>query len=71
MPRLKAKSKKRLPLRIPPVFELKVTLRHIKPAIWRQLLIYGSRSLHGLHSAIQEAFGWQDGVQRAIVTRAP
>ena len=60
MPRLKAKSKKRLPLRIPPVFELKVTLRHIKPAIWRQLLIYGSTSLEGLHSALQEAFGWQD-----------
>ncbi len=33
---------KRRALRIPPVFELKISLRHIDPLIWRQLLIYGS-----------------------------
>jgi hypothetical protein len=60
MIRRKAKPRKRRPLRIPPVFEMRVALRQIKPPIWRQLLIYGSTSLHGFHGAIQEAFGWQN-----------
>ena len=51
---------KRRALRIPPVFELKVSLRHIDPLIWRQLLIYGSTTLHGLHGAIQESFGCEN-----------
>jgi hypothetical protein len=54
------RSPRRHPLRIPPVFELKITLRNINPPIWRQLLIYGSTTLHGLHGAIQESFGWQN-----------
>jgi hypothetical protein len=60
MIRRKPARSRRSPLRIPPVFELKVALRHIQPPIWRQLLIYGSTSLHGLHEAIQEAFGWEN-----------
>lgn len=60
MIRAKASRPKRRPLRIPPVFELKVSLRNIDPLIWRQLLIYGSTTLHGLHGAIQESFGWEN-----------
>src|SRR5580700_784441 len=43
------------------VISLKVTLRGIKPPIWRRLLVQGGMTLRDLHHAIQEAMGWMDG----------
>ncbi len=40
------------------VYQLKVTLRHSKPPIWRRLLVPGAFSLHDLHQIIQIAMGW-------------
>jgi len=43
------------------VVSLKVTLRGLKPPVWRRLLVPGSMTLGALHTAIQAAMGWHDG----------
>lgn len=40
------------------VFQLKVTLRDTKPAVWRRVLVDGSSTLDHVHEVIQAAFGW-------------
>lgn len=47
---------------IPPTagFELVVTLLHVKPAVFRTLLVPESLTLAELHRAIQAAFGWEN-----------
>jgi hypothetical protein len=42
------------------VYLLKITLRDIRPPIWRRIELKGSTSLYKLHQIIQEAFGWFD-----------
>jgi len=53
-----APPKKRAPTG---VLSLKVTLRHLKPPIWRRILVRGGMTLGDLHVAIQVAMGWQNG----------
>lgn len=43
------------------VLSLKVTLRGLKPPVWRRLLVPGTMTLGELHTAIQAAMGWHDG----------
>src|SRR5215470_12897405 len=43
------------------VISLKVTLRGIRPSIWRRLEVPSRMSLSQLHDAIQAAMGWRDG----------
>ena len=43
------------------IVSLKVTLRGVKPPIWRRLLVPGAMTLGDLHHAIQAAMGWFDG----------
>jgi hypothetical protein len=40
------------------VYQLKVTIRHIKPPVWRRVLVDGSTTLDEVHEVIQAAFGW-------------
>ncbi len=40
------------------IYQLKVTLRGIRPPIWRRLQVWGDTSLEALHLAIQHAMGW-------------
>ena len=48
------------PTAITNVHRIKVTLKHIKPPIWRRLEIAGYTKLPKLHEAIQIAMGWTD-----------
>jgi hypothetical protein len=41
-------------------FELDVSLRGVRPAIWRRLRVAGSLTLRELHHVLQIAFGWDD-----------
>ena len=42
------------------VISLKVTLRDVRPPIWRRLLVPAGTTLDDLHHAIQAAMGWED-----------
>lgn len=42
------------------VFQLKITLREIKPVIWRRIQVPATYSFWDLHVAIQGAMGWTD-----------
>jgi hypothetical protein len=41
-------------------FVFKVTLRHVKPAIWRRIEVPATYTFWDLHVAIQDAMGWLD-----------
>jgi Plasmid pRiA4b ORF-3-like protein len=40
--------------------QVKVTLRHIRPPVWRRLVLPGELSLADLHAVLQAAFGWSE-----------
>jgi len=42
------------------VLGLKVTLRGLRPPVWRRLLVPSTMTLGDLHTAIQAAMGWED-----------
>ena len=42
------------------IYQLKITLRNVKPAIWRRLLVPGNLNLQRLHLIIQDAMGWEN-----------
>ncbi|MGC8495041.1 MAG: plasmid pRiA4b ORF-3 family protein [Syntrophobacteraceae bacterium] len=42
------------------VFQLKVILKGIEPAIWRSILVPGSITLHKFHKILQIVMGWDE-----------
>ncbi|MCW6008256.1 plasmid pRiA4b ORF-3 family protein [Micromonospora sp. CPCC 205371] len=42
------------------IYQLKVTLADVRPAVWRRVLVPGGYTLDRLHRVIQYAMGWQD-----------
>lgn len=42
------------------IYQLKVTLEHIKPPIWRRLLVDSRMPLNALHDVIQISMGWEN-----------
>jgi transcriptional regulator with XRE-family HTH domain len=42
------------------VYQLKITLRHLKPAIWRRVQVPNDITLGQLHDVIQTAMGWDN-----------
>jgi hypothetical protein len=43
-----------------PIYQLKVTLKGIRPPIWRRLLVPSNVTLARLHRIIQNAVGWEN-----------
>jgi hypothetical protein len=43
------------------IYQLKITLLHSRPPIWRRVLVPGHFTLHKLHLVIQLAMGWEGG----------
>lgn len=44
----------------PAIYQVRIALSEIAPAIWRRLLVPADTSLAQLHHVIQAAFGWWD-----------
>jgi len=42
------------------IYRIKVTLRHVKPPIWRRIEVPADIKLGRLHDALQIAMGWTD-----------
>jgi hypothetical protein len=42
------------------IYRLKVTLRHVRPACWRRILVPADVTLGDLHEVIRIAFAWDD-----------
>jgi hypothetical protein len=42
------------------IYQLKVTLRDVRPPVWRRLLVPGSATLGDLHRMIMKSMGWLD-----------
>lgn len=49
------------------VYQIKVTLRGIRPPIWRRLLVPASITLGALHHVLQIAMGWHGGHMHQFV----
>lgn len=43
------------------IHQLKVSLRHVRPPVWRRLQVPSDISLGDLHLVLQAAMGWEDG----------
>lgn len=43
-----------------PIYQLKITLLGVRPAVWRQVLIPAKFRLLKVHKIIQAAMGWKD-----------
>lgn len=52
-----------------PIWKLKVTLRGIRPAVWRRLEVPAELSLFELHRVIQGAMGWSDSHLHQFIHR--
>lgn len=42
------------------IYQLKITLKNIKPTIWRKILVRGDITLFKLHEYIQVFMGWEN-----------
>jgi len=50
-----------------PIYQLRIELQYLKPAIWRRVLVPASIRLSQLHVAILRSMGWQGGHMHEFV----
>lgn len=43
-----------------PIYQIKVSLNHIRPPIWRRFLVAGDTTLSDLHDILQIVMGWEN-----------
>ena len=43
------------------ICQMKITLKDVKPPIWRRIQVKSDITLKVLHRIIQEVMGWEDG----------
>ena len=43
-----------------PIYQIKVTLKHIRPPVWRRILVPADASLYELHTILQIVMDWED-----------
>ena len=48
-----------IPARAKFVLQLKITLKDVKPVVWRRVLVSTSKTLEDLHGIIQAVMGWE------------
>jgi len=53
------------------VYQFKITLKDVKPPIWRRILVPENYSFFDLHCAIQNAMGWTDSHLHKFKTISP
>ena len=60
--RAPAKTKRKAPRKDPnaPMYQLKVSIQHTSPPIWRRLLVRSDATLGDLHTIIQNSFEWEN-----------
>lgn len=44
----------------PPIYRIKVTLRHVAPPVWRRIEVLADTKLGKFHRILQAAMGWTD-----------
>jgi pRiA4b ORF-3-like protein len=44
----------------PRIYQLKITIKNIRPPVWRRVRVPGNVTFLRLHDIIQDAFGWTD-----------
>ncbi len=49
------------------IYQLKITLKHIKPPVWRRIEVPADIKLGKLHDVIQIAMGWTDSHLHAFI----
>lgn len=49
-----------MPSKTVPIYQLKISLDHIRPPIWRRILVSGNVYLGRLHDILQVVMGWTD-----------
>lgn len=49
-----------MPTTLHQTYQLKITLKHIRPPIWRRVLVPSTIKLPDLHTTLQIAMGWTD-----------
>lgn len=53
------------------IYQFKITLKHIKPPVWRRIQVPENYSFWDLHVAIQDAMGWTDSHLHAFAIKNP
>lgn len=49
-----------MPTALHKTYQIKIALRHVRPPVWRRLLVPSTIKLPALHETLQIAMGWSD-----------